>query len=84
MDNVVFTQCTLHTKDLLQKRLIDENVSREDPIVRVLIGLHIPVGINGSTLVNLQALPRWSVCPLTGRALATCAFGYRRVPIMVL
>ena len=36
----------------------------------VLVGLHIGVGINGPTLVDLQALPRWSVCPLTYSALA--------------
>ena len=43
----------------------------------VLVGLHIAVGINGSTLVDLQALPRWSVCPLTCGALAASAIGCR-------
>ena len=39
--------------------------------MHVLAGLCTAVGINGSTFVDLQALPRWSVCPLTGSALAT-------------
>ena len=36
----------------------------------MLVGLHIAVGVNGSTLVDLEALPRWPVCLLTGCALA--------------
>ena len=35
-----------------------------------VVCFHIAVGINGSTLVDLQALPRWSVSPLTGGVLA--------------
>ena len=41
----------------------------------MLVGLGIAVSVNGFTLVDLQALPRWSVCLLTGCALAICAVG---------
>ena len=39
-------------------------------MIHVLVGLHIAVGTNGATLVDLQALSRWSVYPLTCGALA--------------
>ena len=42
-------------------------------MMHLLVGLHMAVGINGSTLVDLQALPRCSVCFLTGCAFNICA-----------
>ena len=43
----------------------------------MLVGFCIAVGVNGSTLVDLQPLPRWSVFPLTCSALAIYAIGCR-------
>ena len=50
----------------------------------MFVGLCISVGIKVSTLVDLQALPRLSVCPLTGCALLLEPLVMEVVPMMVL